>query len=213
MAQRGKKYLEAAKLVDRERPLPSPLRRPRLVKETTTVSFDATIEAHLRLGVDPRHADQMVRGTVVLPHGTGRVGPGRGLRPGREGPRGASRRRRRGRRRGPREEGRGRLAGVRCRPGDARFHGHRRPARQDPRSSRPDAEPEGRDDHLRSRAGDPGDQGRSGRVPGRQGGDHPRPGGQEQLRAAMRSSTTSRPSSTRSTAPSRRVRRASTCAR
>ena len=44
-----------------------------LAKETTTVNFDATIEAHLRLGVDPRHADQMVRGTVVLPHGTGKI--------------------------------------------------------------------------------------------------------------------------------------------
>src|SRR5204862_9161 len=44
-----------------------------LARETTTVKFDATIEAHLRLGVDPRHADQMVRGTVVLPNGTGKV--------------------------------------------------------------------------------------------------------------------------------------------
>jgi large subunit ribosomal protein L1 len=44
-----------------------------LAKETTTVAFDATMEAHLRLGVDPRHADQMVRGTVVLPHGTGKI--------------------------------------------------------------------------------------------------------------------------------------------
>jgi large subunit ribosomal protein L1 len=71
MAQHGKKYLEAAKLVDRERLYP-PTEAATLVKETTTVNFDATIEAHLRLGVDPRHADQMVRGTVVLPHGTGR---------------------------------------------------------------------------------------------------------------------------------------------
>ena len=43
------------------------------MKQTTTVNFDASIEAHLRLGVDPRHADQMVRGTVVLPHGTGKI--------------------------------------------------------------------------------------------------------------------------------------------
>ena len=71
MAQHGKKYLEALKLVDRERIYP-PAEAASLVKETTTVNFDATIEAHLRLGVDPRHADQMVRGTVVLPHGTGR---------------------------------------------------------------------------------------------------------------------------------------------
>ena len=69
--KRGKKYLEAAKLVDRERRY-EPAEAAELVKQTTTVGFDATIEAHLRLGVDPRHADQMVRGTVVLPHGTGR---------------------------------------------------------------------------------------------------------------------------------------------
>ncbi len=68
----GKKYLEAAKLVDREK-LYEPLEAVALAKETTTVAFDASIEAHLRLGVDPRHADQMVRGTVVLPHGTGKT--------------------------------------------------------------------------------------------------------------------------------------------
>ena len=72
MARHGKKYLEAAKLVDRER-LYLPLEAAELVKETTTVAFDATVEVHMRLGVDPRHADQMVRGTVVLPHGTGNV--------------------------------------------------------------------------------------------------------------------------------------------
>src|SRR5919205_832791 len=68
----GKKYLEAAKLVDHERLYP-PDEAAKLVKATTTVNFEATIEAHVRLGVDPRHADQMVRGTVVLPHGTGKV--------------------------------------------------------------------------------------------------------------------------------------------
>jgi large subunit ribosomal protein L1 len=68
----GKKYLEAAKLVDRER-VYAPAEAATLAKETSFVAFDSTIEAHLRLGVDPRHADQMVRGTVVLPHGTGKV--------------------------------------------------------------------------------------------------------------------------------------------
>ena len=68
----GKKYLDAAKLVDRTQ-LYAPDEAAQLVKDTTTVNFDATIEAHIRLGVDPRHADQMVRGTVVLPHGTGTV--------------------------------------------------------------------------------------------------------------------------------------------
>jgi len=68
----GKKYLDAAKLVD---PLKSyaPDEAAQLAKDTTTVAFDATLEAHIRLGVDPRHADQMVRGTVVLPRGTGKT--------------------------------------------------------------------------------------------------------------------------------------------
>ncbi len=68
----GKKYIEAAKLVDHGR-VYEPGEAVELVKQTTTVSFDATVEAHLRLGVDPRHADQLVRGTVVLPHGTGKI--------------------------------------------------------------------------------------------------------------------------------------------
>ncbi len=68
----GKKYVEAAKLVDRERAY-APAEAAQLVKDTSTVSFDASVEVHLRLGVDPRHADQMVRGTIVLPHGTGKV--------------------------------------------------------------------------------------------------------------------------------------------
>ena len=68
----GKKYLDAAKLVDRET-IYQPLPAAELVKQTSTVNFDPSIEAHIRLGVDPRHADQMVRGTVVLPHGTGKV--------------------------------------------------------------------------------------------------------------------------------------------
>ena len=72
MGSHGKKYLDASKLVDRER-LYAPAEAAMLAKETATVNFDATVEAHLRLGVDPRHADQMVRGTVVLPHGTGKT--------------------------------------------------------------------------------------------------------------------------------------------
>ena len=72
MPSHGKKYLEAAKLVDREQ-VYAPLEAVELAKQTTYVAFDASIEVHLRLGVDPRHADQMVRGTVVLPHGTGKI--------------------------------------------------------------------------------------------------------------------------------------------
>jgi large subunit ribosomal protein L1 len=72
MAERGKKYQDAIKLVDRTQ-VYQPDEAVDLVKQTSTVTFDPSIEAHLRLGVDPRHADQMVRGTVVLPHGTGKV--------------------------------------------------------------------------------------------------------------------------------------------
>ena len=72
MAQHGKKYLEAAKLVD-ETKLYDPQEAVELLRRTSFVKFDPTIELHFRLGVDPRHADQMVRGMAVLPHGTGRV--------------------------------------------------------------------------------------------------------------------------------------------
>jgi large subunit ribosomal protein L1 len=72
MAEHGKRYQDAAKLVDRTR-VYAPGEAVVLVKDTSTVKFDASVEAHLRLGVDPRHADQMVRGTVVLPHGTGKI--------------------------------------------------------------------------------------------------------------------------------------------
>ncbi len=68
----GKKYIEAAKLVDRDRNY-GPEEAAQLAKDTSVGQFDASIEVHLRLGVDPRHADQMVRGTIVLPHGTGKV--------------------------------------------------------------------------------------------------------------------------------------------
>ena len=67
----GKKYLEAAKLVDRSKDY-QPDEAIQLVKQTSPTKFDATVETHVRLGIDPRHADQQVRGTVVLPAGTGR---------------------------------------------------------------------------------------------------------------------------------------------
>ena len=73
MAKHGKKYHEAAKLVDREHGLPAARGGRARQADDLRRRFDASIEAHLRLGVDPRHADQMVRGTVVLPHGTGKV--------------------------------------------------------------------------------------------------------------------------------------------
>src|SRR5689334_85355 len=72
MAKHGKKYQQAAAKVDRES-LYSPLQAATLAKETSTTSYDATVEVAMRLGVDPRKADQMVRGTVNLPHGTGKT--------------------------------------------------------------------------------------------------------------------------------------------
>jgi large subunit ribosomal protein L1 len=68
----GKKYREAAAQVDKSR-LYSPQEAIDLLKKISYSAFDGTVEVHMRLGVDPRHADQMVRGTAVLPHGTGRT--------------------------------------------------------------------------------------------------------------------------------------------
>ena len=70
--KRGKKYVEAAKLVDRMTYY-EPEEAVGLVKKTAVAKFDETVEAHIRLGVDGRHADQQVRGAVVLPHGTGKT--------------------------------------------------------------------------------------------------------------------------------------------
>ena len=70
--KRGKKYAEAAKLVDRTVQY-DPAEAVALVKKTAVAKFDETIEAHIRTGCDGRHADQQIRGAVVLPHGTGKT--------------------------------------------------------------------------------------------------------------------------------------------
>lgn len=70
--KRGKKYREVLEKVDRNK-LYSPLEAVKLLKEISNAKFDETVEAHIRLGVDPRKADQQVRGTVSLPHGTGKT--------------------------------------------------------------------------------------------------------------------------------------------
>jgi large subunit ribosomal protein L1 len=71
MSQAGKKYRESAKLV--ERPAYTLVDAMPLVKKAAYAKFDETVELAMRLGVDPKHADQMVRGTVVLPHGLGKT--------------------------------------------------------------------------------------------------------------------------------------------
>lgn len=70
--KRGKKYIDSAKLIDRTVQYDAN-EAISLVKKSAVAKFDETIEAHIRLGVDGRHADQQVRGAVVLPHGTGKT--------------------------------------------------------------------------------------------------------------------------------------------
>jgi large subunit ribosomal protein L1 len=71
MPHRGKRYLEAVKQIDRTRLYP-PAEAIRLLRQVSYVRFDPTVEVHIRTGLDPRHAEQMVRGSVVLPAGTGK---------------------------------------------------------------------------------------------------------------------------------------------
>jgi large subunit ribosomal protein L1 len=71
MASHGKRYREARGALDRER-LYTPVEAVRLLKEQPAAKFDETVEAHVRLGLNVRHADQQLRGTLMLPHGTGR---------------------------------------------------------------------------------------------------------------------------------------------
>ena len=72
MAKHGKKYLAAAAKINPDQAYP-PAEAVALAKQTAYASFDSTVEVHLRLGVDPRHADQQVRDVVVLPHGLGKT--------------------------------------------------------------------------------------------------------------------------------------------
>jgi large subunit ribosomal protein L1 len=72
MAKRGKKYRASLELIDRDKAYP-PGEAIALTKQTAKTTFDSTVEVHIRLGVDPRHADQQVRDVVVLPHGLGKT--------------------------------------------------------------------------------------------------------------------------------------------
>ncbi len=68
---RGKKYIEATKLIDHDKTYP-PEEAISLAKQTAPAKFDETVELHMRTGLDPRHADQQIRGTALLPHGLGK---------------------------------------------------------------------------------------------------------------------------------------------
>ena len=72
MAKHGKNYLQAAEKIDRTKNYDAE-EAVKIIKETASAKFDESVEAAVRLGVNPRHADQMIRGTVVLPHGTGKT--------------------------------------------------------------------------------------------------------------------------------------------
>ncbi len=71
MAKKGKRYSEVAKLVDRSKSYDA-AEAISLLKQTAKAKFDETVELHIKLGVDGRHADQQVRGAIVLPNGTGK---------------------------------------------------------------------------------------------------------------------------------------------
>ena len=182
-------------------------RRP---AKTWPAKFDETIELAVRLGVDPRKADQMVRGTVALPSGTGQGRPGRRVRRRRRRRRGPGRGCRLRRRRRPRRRGRGRHARLRRRHRHARPHAAGRPARPHPRPAWPDAEPQDRHRHHRRRQGRRRVQGRQGRVPHRPLRQRPRARSARPASSPTRWSPTSAPCSTSSSGPSRPRPRAAT---
>ena len=179
-----------------------------LARETSNTKFDASVEAHLRLGVDPRHADQMVRGTVVLPHGTGKVVRVAVFAQGEKAQEAL--------RAGADEVGAEDLV-KKIEAGWLEFDvalaapdvmGHGRPPRPDPRPPRPDAEPQVRHDHVRPRPRDP-----RGQVAAASSSRSTRARSSTSRSARRASSRTSWPRtspawSMRSTAPSRPAPRA-----
>ena len=117
MSKNSKAYRAAAEKVDRDN-LYTPLEAAKLAKETSSTKQDATVEVAIRLGVDPRKADQMVRGTVNLPHGTGKTARVAVFAVGDKAEQAVGRRRRHRRQRRPDREDPGRLAGIRRRDRD-----------------------------------------------------------------------------------------------
>ena len=148
--KRGKKYDAAMERFDRQH-LYSVGEAVDLVKELAHASFDETVELAVRLGVDPRKADQIVRGTLSLPHGTGRTVRVAVFAAGDAAAEGAPGRCRRGRGRRPGGEGRRRIRRLRRRHRHSRPDGPGGQARPDPRAPWADAEPQDRHRHERCR--------------------------------------------------------------
>ena len=124
---KDKRLTAAYEAVDQTKAYPLP-EAIKLVKQNAKAKFDETVEMSMNLGIDPRHADQMVRGLTTLPNGTGKTVRVGVFARGAEGRGGAGRRRRRGGRRGPGREGAGRRDRVRPLHRDAGHDGRGRPA-------------------------------------------------------------------------------------
>jgi ribosomal protein L1 len=142
MSAHGKQYRNARAAFDREQEY-SPVEAITLLKDMQTAQFDETVEVHFRLGLNVRHADEQLRGTLMLPHGTGKEAKVAVFAEGdkaREAQEAGRRHRRRGR---PRQEARrGRASPSSTSRSRRRTDGQRRQARSHPRPARADAEPE-----------------------------------------------------------------------
>ena len=124
----GKRYKTASESVDRDKTYPLE-EAVKIVKANAKAKFDETIEVAMNLGIDPRHADQAVRGMIELPNGTGKSVRVAVFARGRQGRGGQGRRRRCGRRRRPRREDQRRRDEFRALHRHARHDGRGRPSR------------------------------------------------------------------------------------
>ena len=168
----------------------SPPRPSRSSRASPSAKFDESVELHVRTGLNVRHADEQLRGTIALPNGLGKDVKIIVFAQGAEGRRGRSGRRRRGRRRGSRETDRGGLRRLRRRDRHARPDVGRRPPRTRARAVGQDAEPEGRHGHDGRRQSGRGVQVGQGRVPHRPQRDRAHGDRQGELRRASAAART-----------------------
>ena len=212
MAQKSKAYRAAVEKIE-DGKYYTPNEAVALAKETGSAKFDSTVEVALKLGVDPRKADQMVRGTVILPHGTGKTarvivfatGPAAeaAIAAGADEVGGAE----------LIEKVAGGLHRVRLGRLDPRAHGPGRSSRQGARPPRPHAQPEDRHRDPERGQGRLRHQGRQDRVPRRQARQRALRRRQGRRSRSSSSRRTPRPRSKRSCASSRRAPRAVTSRR